>query len=240
MRRIAVLVLLALCVVACGEKADPLAFPSAPQGRLLTPIASGPTGTTGSAPTSFAVAGCPGRDRAMCETAAATADALVQADLGALGPLSRSVTVRCEDVDPDVYPQCDGRHRTDVLEGYVVAGAEPATFVDDRRHYDRQLRFMQDGLDPEFSDDYGTGAYSIVGLATCEPGVRYQLVYLVGLGDPNSTLPADRFLGTAEITADDHGWAISRLALDILSDWQLAFDDPIKDAGCGKIEPWAE
>ena len=31
---------------------------------------------------------------------------------------------------------------------------------------------------------------------------------------------------------------VSRLTLAILSDWQLQYDDPLSDAGCGKFEAW--
>jgi hypothetical protein len=236
MRRITAFATLTLCLVACGGDERTLAFPSAPQGRLVTPLPSGPTGA--SAPATFDVEGCPARERRMCQEAAATAAALVQGNPPALQPLSRPTTVRCAEVDPGVYQQCGGTHGRDILHGYLVAGAEPETFVADDRHYARQLGFMRDGLDPEYSDEYGSGSYSIVGVATCDPGVRYQLVFLAGLGDPTSTLPADRFLGALELTGADRGWAISRLALDILSDWQLAFDDPLTDAGCGRIVPW--
>jgi predicted small lipoprotein YifL len=229
-------VLAALALVACGKQRDPLAFPSAPEGRLLTPTASETPDATG--PATFDPSGCPVDEPKMCAEAATLADALTQLDLHAVKGASQPSTIACADVDPDVYPQCDGKHAPQELEGYVVSGSEPQTFVADEKHYDRELDFMHDGLDEEFSDEYGGADYQIVGLATCDPGKRYALGYLVGLGDPNSTLPGDRFFGTLELTDEGHGWAVSTLRLDILSDWQLAYDDPLSDAGCGKFEGW--
>ena len=238
MRRTLVLlaVLASVTLVSCGEDRSPLAFPSAPQGRLLTPTAS--ETPEAAAPATFDVGDCPVDEPRMCQEAAALADALTQADMGAVLTLSRPTPVACADVDPEVDPQCDGDRVPDELEGYVVAGAEEDTFVAPEKQYENQLEFMHDGLDEEYSDEYGGADYQIVGLATCEPGTRYALGYLVGLGDPDSTLPGDRFFGTLELTEQDHGWAVSLLTLDILSDWQLYYDDPLADAGCGKFDTW--
>ena len=223
-----------LALSACGSGGEPLAFPSEPQGRLLTPT---PSAAPASSVTTFSPDGCPASEPRMCQEAAALANALVQTNMEAVFTLSRATAIECADVDAEIYQQCDG-HASRALEGYVVAGAEPPTFVAPEENYRRQLRFMVEGLDPTYSDDFGTGEYRLLGLATCEPNVRYQLVYLVGLGDPTSTLPGDRFLGAFELTEQERGWAISRSALDILSDWQLVFDDPLIDAGCGRIEAW--
>ena len=237
-RSVVVLAVVASAVlVACGEDAEPLAFPSAPQGRLLTPTAS--ETPDAAAPTTFDVADCPADEPRMCQEAAALADALTQADMEAVLTLSRPTTIACADVDPEVYPQCDGNRAPDELEGYVVAGAEEDTFVAPEKQYANQLEFMREGLDEEYSDEFGGAEYQIVGLATCEPGERYALGYLVGLGDPESTLPGDRFFGTLELTEQDRGWAVSLLTLDILSDWQLYHDDPLADAGCGEFDAWA-
>jgi predicted small lipoprotein YifL len=236
-RRVVVLAVLgSVALAACGEQREPLSFPSAAQGRLLTPTAT--EAPDASAPATFDVDGCPAPEQRMCQEAAALADALTQVDMDAVFTLSRPTTVACADVDPEVFPQCDGKHAADELEGYVVAGAEPDTFVAPEKGYHRELRFMAEGLDPEYSDEYGGADYQIVGLATCEPGKRYALAYLAGLGDPNSTLPGDRFFGTLELTEENREWAVSRLTLDILSDWQLYYDDPVSDAGCGRFEPW--
>jgi predicted small lipoprotein YifL len=238
MRRAVVIlaVLASVALAACGEEREPLTFPSAAEGRLLTPTTSEtPDAAT---PATFDVDGCPAPEERMCQEAAALADALTQVDMDAVFTLSRPTIVECADVDPEVFPQCDGTHAPDELGGYVVAGAEPDTFVAPEKGYHHQLDFMDEGLDPEYSDEYGSADYQIVGLATCEPGKRYALAYLVGLGDPDSTLPGDRFFGTLELTEQDREWAVSLLTLDILSDWQLYYDDPVSDAGCGTFEPW--
>jgi hypothetical protein len=229
-----VAVIASVALVACGSRDEPLTFPSEAQGRLLTP-------TPSAAPDTPAVTlpeeGCPAGVPRMCQEAATAGDALLQANMEAIFTLSRPTSIGCGSVDEERYPQCDGKGDP-TLEGFVVSGSDEATFVAPEKNNRRTLNFRVEGLDPEYSDDYGTGEYRILGLATCEPDVRYQLVYLVGLSDPTSTLPGDRFFGTLELTEQDRGWAISRLTLDILSNWQLHYDDPLTDAGCGKIEPW--
>jgi hypothetical protein len=235
MRRVALLLLwLAVALPACADKREPLAFPSEAQGRLLTPTPSaGPEIDV----TTFSPDGCPAGVPRMCQEAATAADALVQSNTNALFTLSRPTSIACANADTDVFRQCE-HHQDETLDGYLIGGAEPDTFVNDEKHYRRFLGFMKDGLDPTYSDEYGTGDYAILGLATCAENERYQLVYTAGLGDPTSTLPADRFFGTLEFTEQDHGWSISTLRLGLLSDWQLAYDDPTVDAGCGEIHPW--
>lgn len=233
-RRLLALVCLA-SLTACGGDREPLAFPSEPQGRLLVPEET--ESVAPPATDTFDVDGCPVEVRRMCQEASALANALTQANVDAVFTLSRPTTVSCADVDPEVYPQCD-EPRAGELEGFAVAGAEEETFVTPEENYREQLAFMRDGLDPDYTDELGTGGYRIIGLATCEPGERYELVYVVGLGDPESTLPADRFLGTIELTEDGRAWASSRITLDILSDWQLYYDDPLAEIGCGPISSW--
>ena len=235
MRRILLLLLAVGVLAACGEEREPLAFPDEPQGRLLVPEES--ESVAPPVTTTYDVADCPADEPRMCQEASALANALTQSNLDAVLTLSRTTSVACDGADPEIYPQCD-EPRADTLRGYVVAGAEEETFVVPEEPFTEQLGFMRDGLDPDYTDELGTGEYRIVGLATCEPGTRYQLVYVVGLGDPESTLPADRFLGTFELTEDGRAWASSKLTLDILSDWQLYHDDPLAEIGCGRIEAW--
>ena len=238
MRRTIILlaVLGSMTLAACGDEAEPLAFPSAPEGRLLTPTAS--ETPDAAAPSTFDAADCPVDEERMCHEAAALAGALTQVNMDAVFTLSRPTTVACADLDPEVYPQCDGNRAPARLEGYVTSGAEADTFVAPEEDYRDFLGFMEEGLDEEYSDELGGAGYQIVGLATCEPGTRYALGYVVGLGDPDSTLPGDRFFGTFELTEEGRGWAISRMSLDILSDWQLYYDDPLADTGCGEFDPW--
>jgi len=64
-------------------------------------------------------------------------------------------------------------------------------------------------------------------------------VYLVGLGDPESTLPADRFLGTYELTNEKGEWPVGATYVGLLTDWELVLDDPLSQIACGDIQPWA-
>ena len=70
------------------------------------------------------------------------------------------------------------------------------------------------------------------------PDASYHLVYLVGLGDPTSTLPADRFLGTYELTKKGGSWAVGATYVGLYTDWQLELDDPLTQIACGDIQPW--
>ena len=63
-------------------------------------------------------------------------------------------------------------------------------------------------------------------------------MYLVGLGDPESTLPADRFLGTYELTMEEGEWAVGAVYIGLLTDWELVLDDPLSQIACGDIQPW--
>ena len=93
-----------------------------------------------------------------------------------------------------------------------LRGGRPSgpLFVDEPAGYRRTLRFFVEAVDEEYSDEFGGAQMQILGVSTCGKGAdtSYHLVYLVGLGDPTSTLPADRFLGTYELTKEDGSWAI--------------------------------
>jgi len=89
-------------------------------------------------------------------------------------------------------------------------------------------------------DEFGGAQMQVLGVSTCGKGAdtSYHLVYLVGLGDPTSTLPADRFLGTYELTQEDGTWAIGATYVGLYTDWQLVLDDPLTQIACGDIQPW--
>lgn len=236
MRRLAVLALMTLAASACGGDERRLEFPASPQGRLISPT-PGDLGAEAPAGERYSVDGCPVEPRRFCHEASTLANAIVQASPDAILALTQPLTVSCADADLDRYPQCQGRQGRE-LRGIAVAGADPETLLVPEERYLRRLTFMAEGVDPDYSDELGGGGSRIVGVSTCRPGEWYQLVFTAGLGDPTSELPPIRFLGTFELTERGRAWAISRSALDILSDWQLLFDDPLADAGCGRIVPW--
>jgi len=227
--------LVSVCLAACGYEPE-IEPPGAGTGgsSAPTPIAtSGPLSTT---PT-FTPDGCPVDDPALCEQAANLANALVQSDGDAVFDLSRRVTMDCGDLDREVFPQCEDVER---LKGYVVGDHQGHFFIDEPGDYRRTLGFFVEAVDEEYSDEFGGAQLQVLGVSTCGEGAdtSYHLVYLVGLGDPTSTLPADRFLGTYELTQEDGSWAIGAAFLGLFTDWELVLDDPLTQIACGDIQPW--
>ena len=215
------------------RSSSPARPPAAPPRRRRS-ASTGPVSTT---PT-FAADGCPVDEPAFCEQAAFLANALVLSDADAVFDLSRRVSMDCADLDQELFPQCDGDK--DTLEGYVVSDARGEFFVDPPADYRRTLRFFVEAVDEEYSDELGGPQMQILGVSTCGKGAdtSYHLVYLVGLGDPGSTLPGDRFLGTYELTQEGGTWAIGATFVGLYTDWQLALDDPLTQIACGDIQPW--
>lgn len=228
--------MLATGLAACGYQPE-IEPPGAATGGSSTRARVAATGPTSAVPT-FTADGCPIGDPAFCEQAAFLANALVLSDADAVFDLSRRVSMDCADLDRDVFPQCEERGGT--LEGYVVGDHQGHLFVDEPADYRRTLRFFVEAVDEEYSDEFGDAGLQIFGVSTCGKGAdtSYHLVYLVGLGDPTSTLPADRFLGTYELTKEDGSWAIGATYVGLYTDWQLVLDDPLTQIACGDIQPW--
>ena len=80
----------------------------------------------------------------------------------------------------------------------------------------------------------------VLGVSTCGSGAdtSHHVVYLVGLKDPESTLPGDRFLGTYEFVQRDGRWVIGATHFGLLTDWQLVLDEPLEQIACGDVLPW--
>jgi hypothetical protein len=185
----------------------------------------------------FTTNGCPVDDTAMCEQAALLGNALVLPDADAVFDLSRRVSMDCTDLDREVFPQCEDQG---TLEGYVVGNYQGQLFVREPGGYRGTLRFFVEAVDEEYSDEFGGAHLQVLGVSTCGNGAdtSHHLVYLVGLGDPTSTLPADRFLGTYELTKEDGSWAIGATYVGLYTDWQLVLDDPLTQIACGDVQPW--
>jgi hypothetical protein len=226
---------LAAALAACGYQPE-IEPPGAATGGPSAPPPVATTGPVSTAPT-FTTDGCPVGDPAFCEQAAFLANALVLSDADAVFDLSRRVSMDCADLDLDVFPQCEDRG---TLKGYVVGDHQGHLFVDEPADYRRTLRFFVEAVDEEYSDEFGGAQLQVLGVSTCGKGAdtTYHLVYLVGLGDPTSTLPADRFLGTYELTEEDGSWAIGATYVGLYTDWQLVLDDPLTQIACGDIQPW--
>lgn len=230
-------VLIATALAGCGYQPE-IERPGAATGG--SPAAPAPVATAGPITTvpTFTPEGCPVDDPAFCDQAAFLANALVLSDADAVFDLSRRVSMDCADVERQRFPQCEDE---DHLTGYLVGDARDDFFVDSPADHRRTLGFFVEAVDREYSDDFGGPQMQILGVSTCGKGAdtSYHLVYLVGLGDPGTTLPADRFLGTYELTREDGEWAIETVFVGLYTDWQLALDDPLTQIACGDIRPWA-
>jgi hypothetical protein len=146
----------------------------------------------------------------MCEQAAFLANALVLSESDAVFDLSRRVSWSCDELQRELFPQCEDRDR---LAGYVIGNHRGEFFVDTPADYRGALGFFVEAVDEEYSDELGGPQMQILGISSCGegPGASYHVVYLVGLGDPESTL---------------------------LTDWELVLDDPLSEIACGDIRPW--
>jgi len=228
------LVALAVSLAACGYQPE-IERPGAATGVSSAPAPIATTGPISTAPT-FTPDGCPVGDPAFCEQAAFLANALVVSDADAVFDLSRRVSMDCAGLERDVFPQCEDKG---TLKGYVVGDYRGYLIVTGPVDYRRTLGFFVEAVDDEYSDEFGGAQMQILGVSTCGKGsdTTYHLVYLVGLGDPTSTLPGARFLGTYELTKDG-SWAIGATYVGLYTDWQLVLDDPLTQIACGDIQPW--
>lgn len=226
---------LAALFAACAYEPE-IRRPGAATGETAAPPPAASTGPVSTTPT-FTPDGCPVDDEALCEQAAFLANALTLSDGDAVFDLSRRVSWDCAELSSDLFPQCEDADR---LNGYVVGTHQDEFFVVRAADYRDNLGFFVEAVDEEFSDEFGGPQMQILGVSTCGQGAdtSYHLVYLVGLGDPDSTLPADRFLGTYELTQEDGAWAIGTAYVGLLTDWELVLDDPLTQIACGDIRPW--
>jgi hypothetical protein len=195
-----------------------------------------PTGPTGTAPT-FTVEGCPVDDPAFCEQAAFLANALVLGDTEAVLQRSRPERFDCRDLDAALFPQCSERER---LKGYLIGTYQGELFVQAPGPFEDTLAFFVESVDPEYRDDLGGSAMRILGVSTCGSGedTSHHVVYLVGLKDPESTLPGDRFLGTYEFVRREGTWVIGTTHVGLFTDWQLVLDEPLEQIACADVQPW--
>jgi hypothetical protein len=237
------LVPFALAITACAYDPGP-ARPGVTGVSGITgptaataPIGSEPPDATGAAPVSFDPEGCPVDDPAFCGRATALANALVQQDANAVFHLSLSERFDCAGLDEEIFPQCEDR---DVLKGYAVGDHQGRIFYLSANRYRDYLEFVVEAVDDEFTDEFGASEPQIVGVSTCGSGggLSHHLVYHVGLGDPDSTIPGDRFLGTYELVRRNDEWVVGASNLALYTDWQLELDEPLSQIACGDVQPW--
>jgi hypothetical protein len=202
------------------------------------PEASAPPGPSGAAPT-FSAETCPVDDAAFCEQAAYLANALVLGDVDAVGGMFLRERYDCRELDDERFPRCadDPELRG---TGSLVATYQDELFVLAARELADTLALFVASIDPAYQDELGGSAMRILGVSTCGAGAdtSYHVVYLVGLKDPESTLPGDRFLGTYGFVRRDGAWRIGATYVGPYTDWQLVLDDPLTEIACGDIAPW--
>ncbi|MGH2636984.1 MAG: hypothetical protein ACRDHU_12685 [Actinomycetota bacterium] len=226
----AILVALALSACASGSSALPRSNPSV---ASLSP----PPGASGGSTGTVSVGDCPVDEPRFCQEASALANALTQSNAEAVLTLSRPERFDCAALDQDRFPQCEDE---DLLRGYAIADYQGNYFVVTANQQQDNLEFFVEAIDDEYSDELGGAEMQILGVSTCggEDGPSYHLVYTAGLGDPNSTFPGDRFLGTYEFTQRDREWAIAVAHFGLLTDWELVLDEPLSQIACGGIQAW--
>lgn len=237
------LVSLALAAAACAYDPGParpgVTGVSGITGPTAATAATGsePSETTSAAPVAFDPEGCPVDDPAFCGRASALATALARQDADAVLRLSLSERFDCTGLDDEIFPQCEERN---ALKGYAVGDYQGHVFYLSAVRYEGYLEFVVEAVDDEFTDEFGGSEPQIVGVSTCGSGdgLSHHLVYLVGLGDPDSTIPGDRFLGTYELVQRNGEWVVGASTLALYTDWQLEFEDPLSQIACGDVQPW--
>jgi hypothetical protein len=212
----------AIVLAGCGYEPE-IKRPGMASGDSAPHAPAASTGPVSSTPT-FTLDGCPVDDPAMCEQATFLVNAPVLSDGDAVFDLSRRLSWSCGELETELFPQCEDRDR---LAGYVIGNHRGEFFVDTPADYRDALGFSVETVDEEYSDELGGPQMQILGVSSCGegPDASYHVVYLVALGDPESTLPADRFLGTYELTMEKGDWAVGAVYIGLLTDRELVVDD---------------
>jgi hypothetical protein len=227
MRVVGLVLVAALASAACS-----------PDAGTPAPSSSVSSGTPSTSP-SIDPSECPVEDEAFCTTALEIATALSGRDGGSLVPLSRSTTIRCDEVAREYFPACEAE---DVLEGYGISGANFLVEVLGRRAYRRQLEAIAGGIDPSYSDALGGGSVQLLGVGTCGPDIpgrrTYHLAWTAAVAEAGGA--SERLLGSFEVTFDDDEWRIALWYLDTLGRWEAEQADPLTSSFCeAGLHPWS-
>jgi hypothetical protein len=230
MRRL--LATLAVAAVLAGCSPDPPAAEPSPEPRATTGTSPSPE------PVRYDEAGCPVLDEAFCATATAVVEALQAGDAGRLLELSRRGRLVCADLAVEYFPACD---TDDVLVGYGLSGATFLVEVVDAEAYRGRLETFTANVDPAFSDELGDGAPRVIGVGTCGPDIpgrrTYHLAWTAAASEDGA--PAERVLGSFELTFEDDAWAIALWYLGSLEEWEAEQPDPLDLAFCeAGLTPW--
>jgi hypothetical protein len=166
--------------------------------------------------TGFTAAGCPIDDPELCVRAAAAATALQQGDTGRLVELSYADTFVCEDLRPDLFPDCSPGA---TLEGHAVTGADGKIGVLSAEDYEARLAEL--------------GEVTVAGVGTCGPDDpdrrSYHLAFWTASRDEG---------GSLELVRRQSEWSIGIIYADKLANWKTVYDDPETELACGNVQPW--
>ena len=230
MSRFSAIVLTGLLLGACSSGSEPTSTPS--RTASTTPEA------TPSGPIRYAVASCPVDDEAFCGTAVEVIDALQDADVDRLFALSREDRLVCAELAVEYFPGCE---TDDVLVGYGLSGSNFVVEVVDEEGYRGQLEAITTNIDPLFTDELGGGSVRMIGVGTCGPDIpgrrTYHLAWTAAVSERGA--PAERLLGSFELTMASDEWRIALWYLGPLAEWVVDQPDPLELAFCeAGLTPW--
>lgn len=164
----------------------------------------------------FALAGCPVDDAAACARAAAATTALQEGDAARLVELSYADTFVCDDLPPEMFPDCSPG---ETLEGHAVTGADGKIRVLPAEVFEARLT--------EF------GEVTVAGVGTCGPDGpdrrSYHLAFWTTSGDEG---------GSLELVRREGEWSIGIVYADSLESWKTVYADPETELACGNVQPW--
>lgn len=185
----------------------------------------------------FSPSGCPVDDAALCERAVAAADALVAGDVDRLVELSRLEPFACDELPPDLFPDCAPGQ---ALEGHAFSTSEPRIRILQPQEYRSRLAGLLERVDPDYSDERGSGELQVRGVGTCGPddpaGRSYHLAFTAGLTEEGEE--SRRWLGSLELVSREGEWVVGLLLVDSVEAWGRELADPFAETACGNVRPW--
>jgi hypothetical protein len=170
---------------------------------------TGPHETTG-----FAAAGCPVDDPGLCAQAAVAATALQQGNTGRLVELSYADTFVCDDLPPDLFPDCSPGA---ALEGHAVTGADGKIRVLSPEDYEARLAEL--------------GEVTVTGIGTCGPDDPDRRSYHLAFWAANEG-------GSLELVRREGRWSIGLVYADSIENWRTVYADPRAEMACGNVQAW--
>ncbi len=152
--------------------------------------------------------------------------------------MSRKDRLVCAELAVEYFPGCETR---DVLQGYGLRGSNFIVELVDDDGYRDQLEAISSNVDPSFVDDLGGGEARVLGVGTCGPDIpgrrTYHLAWTAAVSEAGA--PAERVLGSFELTFARNEWRIALWYLGPLAEWEVDQPDPLELAFCeAGMTPW--